>query len=344
MVSSSALLNWMLLTFIGRGCNGFTTCHSGRGNYKRCEVSNSVKNLRSSPHDDDDGISVNRRHFINSIAFSSIIAAGSISSPSNAFEKAYPVELGFVDGDTSRDLQAIRKERILEKKESYKKSMDYVKDTNPLSFRGPKDILTCGIWGSALWLLGGSRSNPLVTPIANVIYNDEEEQWLKDRNDGLFASLPLPLNGLLLVVFLALGILTDRLVLLLADGSANVSLQYAVLGLLNGFFFELGRVASGEKVPTRDQFDRTSELREEFNEFASNRLKRGGNCHRSDVVRAFRRYFAKYRREDSEQYPLSNMEIEELLREWNSVNTLAEITSTGFYNGLSINEQADAFR
>lgn len=336
------LLKWILLAFLGFGCNGFKTLHNDRGTCKWWHVSNRVKYLRSSAHDDD-GISVHRRHFIKSIATGTIIGTGSLSSPSNAFEKAYPVELGFVDGDTSHNLEAIRQERILQKKESYKKSMDYVKNTNPLSFRGPKDILTCGIWGGALWFLGGSRSNPLVTPIANAMYNDEEEEWLKDRNDGLFASLPLPLYGVLLVVFLALGILTDRLVLLLADGSANVSLQYAVLGLLNGLFFELGRVASGEKGPTRDQYDRTSELREEFNEFASNRLKRGGNCHRSDVVRAFRRYFAKYRQEDSEQYPLTNMEIERLLKEWNSVNTLAEMTSAGFYNGLSINEQADAF-
>mmetsp|Transcript_17237 Transcript_17237/g.26122 ORF Transcript_17237/g.26122 Transcript_17237/m.26122 type:complete len:343 (+) Transcript_17237:143-1171(+) len=337
---SPSSVKWISLIILICDCNCFIMFHDGKGKIGSYNIHNQFRSLRSSSDNED--IPESRRRFLkNSVALSTVLATGS-PTPSNAFEKAYPVELGFANGDTSRDLQAIRKERILEKKESYQKSMDYVKDTNPLYFRGPKDILTCGLWGGALWLLSGSRSNPLVTPIANVIYN-EEEQWLKDRNDGLFASFPLPLYGVLLFVFLALGIITDRIVLLLAEGSANVSLQLAVLGLINGAFFELGRVASGEKGPTRDQFERTTELREEFNEFASNRLKRGGNCHRSDVVRAFRRYFAKYRQEDSEQYPLSNMEIEGLLREWNSVNTLAEMTSTGFYNGLSINEQADAF-
>ena len=87
--------------------------------------------------------------------------------------------------------------------------------------------------------------------------------------------------------------------------------------MISGASLELGRLASGEKGPTRQEFDRSSLLRQEFEDFAASRLKLGGNCHRNDVVRAFRRFYGKYRQEESVEYPLTNLEIERLLREWN---------------------------
>ena len=106
---------------------------------------------------------------------------------------------------------------------------------------------------------------------------------------------------------------------------------------------ELGRVATGEKGQTRDDYDRDLMLEREFEEFAENRLQKGGNCHRSEVVKAFRRYNAKYRQADSTQYPLGDLEIEQLLRSWSQATGAAEMSSAGFYNGISINQQADVF-
>lgn len=291
-----------------------------------------------------------RRRFLGTILLTTSIVAAShtivgTTESASAYDLEYPTELGFVNDDISRDLRAVREEAYQTKKQSYERRMDYVTDKNPFLFRGPKDVVTCTVWGAALWLLSGSRSNPLVTPIANLLYDDEEQDWLKDRNDGLFASLPLPLFGVLLIVFFVLGIGMDRLVLYLAEGSANVSLQLAGVSLISGASLELGRLASGEKGPTRQEFDRSMQLRQEFEDFATSRLKMGGNCHRNDVVRAFRRFYAKYRQEDSSDYPLTNLEIEKLLREWNRSRgaLMAEMSSAGFYNGLSINEQADVF-
>jgi hypothetical protein len=91
--------------------------------------------------------------------------------------------------------------------------------------------------------------------------------------------------------------------------------------------------------------DRSMQLREEFAEFASKRLASGGNCHRTDIVAAFRRYFAKYRQPDSEEYPLTDLEIEQLLRSWNQMENRgrAEMTSAGFYYGIQINKETDVF-
>ena len=106
-----------------------------------------------------------------------------------------------------------------------------------------------------------------------------------------------------------------------------------------------GRIASGDKRMTRDELDRAVELKQEFEEFAEQRLLLTGNCHKSDVVKSFRRFHAKYRQADSEEYPLADLEIERLLRAWNQVNNQgkAEMTSSGFYYGISINTDADVF-
>ena len=96
---------------------------------------------------------------------------------------------------------------------------------------------------------------------------------------------------------------------------------------------------------TKDENDRAVQLEDEFEEFAEKRLRLGGNCHKSDVVKSFRRYFAKYRQADSEQYPLTDLEIERLLRSWNKQKNQgrAEMRSTGFYYGIQINTDADVF-
>jgi hypothetical protein len=102
---------------------------------------------------------------------------------------------------------------------------------------------------------------------------------------------------------------------------------------------------SGEKGLTRDENDREVQLEQEFDEFATQRLKAGGNCHRSDIVKSFRRYFAKYRQADGEQYPLTDREIEMLLKRWNQQKNMgkAEMSSSGFYYGIQINTDADVF-
>ena len=96
---------------------------------------------------------------------------------------------------------------------------------------------------------------------------------------------------------------------------------------------------------TRDEKDRDVQLNEEFDDFAENRLRTGGNCHRTDIVKSFRRYYAKYRQVDSQEYPLADLEIEKLVRFWNKTKNQgkAEMSSSGFYYGISINTDADVF-
>ena len=166
---------------------------------------------------------------------------------------------------------------------------------------------------------------------------------MKDRNEGLFAPFPLAFTLLMGIVFLILGIVTDRTLLFVAEGDSNVVLQLAGVSLIGGASLELGRIASGEKMKTRDEDNRDEELQNEFEEFAQRRLilGEGGSVHRSEVISAFRRYFGKYRVENDE-FPLSDLEIERLLRSWNKRNGNQEsMTSAGFVKNLQINSQAE---
>ncbi len=310
-------------------------------------------NNEDSSSTENDSISLelmtqDRRLFLTSLfaattTTTTAAATTSFSTPANAFEKAYPVNLDFDNDDTSINLQSLRQERIaVQKSQAKQVKSDLV--SKPYFLRDEKEVIGSVVWAGALWLLLGSRSNPLVRPLANLLYDENTEggAWLKDRNDGLFAPLPLAFTLIMGVVFLALGFITDRGLLFLAEGQSTVVLQLAGVSLIGGASLELGRIASGEKMLTREDLDRQIMLADEFEEFATKRLivGAGGAVHRSEVIRAFRRYFAKYRVEN-DQYPLSDLEIERLLRTWNKRSGNEEgLTSAGFLKGVKINEQA----
>lgn len=275
----------------------------------------------------------------------STIAAGALSTgtaePANAFDKTFPAEL------TETDRQPITMGSRLSSKQraTFAAATAEANRSNLQNFNLRNDLGPSLAWGAALWLLSGSRSNPLATPLANLLYDEKEEEWLRDRNDGLFAALPFEFLFILGWVFACLGVVAQFLLLQLAEGDSAVCLQLAGVSLIGGATLELGRIASGEKGETREENDRSTQLREEFADFARNRLTPGGNCHRTDIVAAFRRYFAKYRQPDSEDYPLTDLEIEQLVRSWNQFENggRAEMTSAGFYYGIQINKVADAF-
>ena len=290
----------------------------------------------------DHGVNINsktacrRRDAVLSLLAAPTMGALLMGNPdtSVAYTKVYPNELNANDDggldQRQRMINSIREKE--ERRRSY----------TPLASSVLERPVGAVLWGSALWLLLGSRSNPLVTPIANVIYDEKDEAWLKDRNEGLFANIPLPLFGILAVVFVVLGFGADSLIQILSEGDRNISLQLAGVSLIGGGALELGRISSGEKKQTRAESDRETQLEQEFEEFANSRLKRGGNCHRNEVVQAFRRYYAKYRQADNPDYPLSDLEIEQLLRGWSRLRGL-EMSSAGFYSGLQINKDADVF-
>ena len=273
----------------------------------------------------------------------------------NAYKQAYPPELQStpfgVNETSSNSLSKLKEERLSNKKAKVAATKsELVNDPlglnqSPLSNNFGLTIAGASTWALALWFATGSRSNPVVTPLANVLYDDKEESWLADRNEGYFGELPLSFMATLLAVFVFLGVVLDRAVYFLADGDADVSLALAGVSVIGGAVWEVGRLAAKEKAPTREEYERDVLLYQEFDEFASKRIVVGrGSCHRSEVISAFRRYNPKYRQAESKQYPLVDIEIERILKNWNRERGSGkDMSSAGFFAGISVEDYADAF-
>ena len=285
--------------------------------------------------------------------------------PSNAYDRDFPIELTAVDTDGVDDnedkkLRAIGvlRERRSTAQQRKQKAIESQKqlDINLANFNIRNDFLPSLTWGLAVYFITGSRaSSTIATPLANILYDTETESWVQDRNDGLLpvsSEEPIGFVIVLFVLFVVIGTVIQYILLQLSHGDNGFVNQLAGVTVINGGFLELGRIASGEQKITRQENDREVLLAEEFQVFATNRIRPGGNCHRSDIVKCFRRYYAKYRQADSKQYPLTDREIEQLLRTWNKErnnqqrsnnNKGAEMSSSGFYYGIQINTDADVF-
>lgn len=169
---------------------------------------------------------------------------------------------------------------------------------------------------------------------------EADDDWLKDREEGMYSDAPLALLGAYLSLCLLAGTAVDRAVLRLAvAGDDAVTLQLAVLSLLSAGFLELSRIDSGEKMVDRVEAEREEGWRLDFEEFARERIvkKAEGSCHKSDVVRSFRRYYGKYRTEQVVGGP-TDMDVERLLVKWNAGEGGSGKlpTSGGFVKGITV--------
>lgn len=165
-----------------------------------------------------------------------------------AFEKTFPMELtsvspvdvssnnnsnGQEQENSSNSLTKLQQERLTNKRSKVLATQQEL-SSDPLGLAtfssNPQEgiFLVTGVslWALALWFLSGSRSNPLVNPIANVLYNAEDtsQEWLRDRNDGYFSEYPPQITLVLSMIFLFLGTIVDRSVYFLADGDADIPL------------------------------------------------------------------------------------------------------------------------
>lgn len=281
--------------------------------------------------------------------------------PAYAFEYTYPIELTstpIIDGTTeenaSNSLSKLQQERLTNKRSKVLATQNEL-SSDPLgitSLSTPYEgiLLVTGIslWTLALWFISGSRSNPLVNPIANLLYdvNDDtsDTEWLQNRNEGYFSEYPPQLTLVLGMVFLMFGIVADRSVYFLADGEATIPVELGGVAAIGGAFWEVGRLAAGEKGATKEESERDTMIAGEFEEFAERRLITGRSTlsvHRSEVVKAFRRFNPKYRVEN-EEYPLTDIEIERVVRRWARIRGI-EMSSAGFFSGVGIDSDADAF-
>ena len=74
------------------------------------------------------------------------------TQPSNAFEKAYPVNLDFDSDDSTIVLQFIRQQRIATQKSQAKETKRELL-SQPLLLRNKENVISTVVWSGALWLL-----------------------------------------------------------------------------------------------------------------------------------------------------------------------------------------------
>ena len=217
----------------------------------RCD-SEEIASLSASKCKENDELKLNgasmqnRKQALFSISSAFVATtAGVLSStisPSSsvAFDKTFPIELTDVD-DKAKGV-IIRPSNSQQRKQNAELSKKKM-DQNLASFNIKNDLLPSLTWGLALFFASGSRSNPLATPLANILYDEKEEKWLEDRNAGLFSAPPLPLLFLLGFVFFIMGTLTQYILLQLSEGDSGVCGQLAGVSVIGGGFFEIGRIA-----------------------------------------------------------------------------------------------------
>mmetsp|Transcript_22632 Transcript_22632/g.37390 ORF Transcript_22632/g.37390 Transcript_22632/m.37390 type:complete len:295 (+) Transcript_22632:67-951(+) len=163
-----------------------------------------------------------------------------------------------------------------------------------------------------------------------------EEQWLKDRREGLAAKAPIIVTLPVFTLCVAVGLLLNRL-LLVALEDAQFVISAALCSCIGCGFLELIR----QPLPTREERDLGEKLRTEFLIFSTEKLAAGGNCHERDIVRAFRAFYPRYRRADmsrtADGVSLPDDQIGDMLRSWNNKMGRPGVrTSTGYWKGISV--------
>ena len=173
-----------------------------------------------------------RRAFLSSMlattaGISTALSSDQTDASAWAYEQAYPVELTgtpYNEVETSANsLSKLKAERAASKRAQVESTRDELRNDplglgqSPTSGNFGLTIAGATTWGLALWFASGSRSNPIVTPVANALYDEGEEDWLADRNAGYFSDLPLSLTAILSAVFVVFGVLLDRGVVSIYD-------------------------------------------------------------------------------------------------------------------------------
>ena len=173
------------------------------------------------------------------------------------------------------------------------------------------------------------------------------QPWLADRADGLASDAPPLVRLFTAALFVVAGVLVERIISTL--GSDTAVFYLGASSCVWGGLYEVARPT----LPTREVAERDAMRKGEFRRFVEARFVVGGpstSCHESEVARAFRRFYPKYRIDRG----ISDAEIYALMRRWMSVprtqllpgaaigtEIVSARTAAGFYKGISLAEEPD---
>ena len=213
----------------------------------------------------------------------------------------------------------------------------------PLPPLTAKDAIAASCLGVSAFLLAGSTSSPLSLPLANLMGYDEEDDWVKDRQEGLSSSPPAGFTLTLSVIALLFGVIAERGVMKLSEGDVYITIQLSVLAVLWGTFIEFGRFVVGEKGVTREENDKDQLMCDDFLDFAKESITLTSPTtseHQSDIIKSFRRSNTSYR--NSEQ--VSDSQIINVLDTFLRANGEGrKVSNAGFVKGVQLKQRVDGF-
>jgi hypothetical protein len=164
---------------------------------------------------------------------------------------------------------------------------------------------------------------------------ESQKDWDEDY------KAPLSIQAFTVSVFLMIGVLVDRSIVSGAgDVSGYFALSSGAVGCLWAGFYELGRMQkSGYRASRQEQAEMDAEW-QDFLAFAEERLelRPTGRLHISEVNRAFRQMYAKYRTTDQ----MTDDSFKKYFRAYIRPRT-GQKGRQGFFKGVALKEQASAF-
>jgi len=169
---------------------------------------------------------------------------------------------------------------------------------------------------------------------------EPDAQWLKDRKEKLATSAPIAVKAIILTLFIAAGLLVERILLVALEDSSFV-ISLGICSCIGGGLLDVIR----EPLPTREERDTLRRLTDEFFVFANERIEPSGRCHETEIVRAFRAFYPRYRQRDMKRsadgISLPDDEIADVVRTWNAqVGRPGMRTSSGYWKGISVAQPA----
>ncbi|KAK9815335.1 hypothetical protein WJX72_001923 [[Myrmecia] bisecta] len=195
--------------------------------------------------------------------------------------------------------------------------------------------------GAVLWAVALYFCTPLQLLLLFLgrIETDRPSDWVirqlgvmaQQRVDDPDYRAPLSVRAAAIAVFALGGVLTSW-AFAASLGDATWAVSTGIGACMFAGIYEVGR-------PQRFTPEEAQELDQQWQDFAgfaNERLQRTGRCHESEVFKAFRREFAKYRTEEA----VSEAILRDLVRNWHPE---VDRTATGYYKNLSLRPRVDPF-
>lgn len=234
---------------------------------------------------------------------------------------------------------------------------------------GSLDLVASALFAVVLWFgvlndlffPRAARPSDIVLPALGRLLG-MEGKWLDDFEKGSRGEFPATILAISVPIFLLGGAAVETLARFLYGSMSGDSSAFAfsigVIGCIWAGVYEIGRVDTGDALRTREEDEERERVRQEFQDFAEKNIERCSetqSVNQVEIVRVFRRSYARHRRVDQEGSAPDELIIR-ALRLWyqSSYGTIDDgygsrdsvlskappPTASGFFKGLRLKSRA----